>query len=89
MGGGEAAERWVRETNDARIIEALVAMEPDAAVARAATERSACSVGGALAAMGYAAWRGVTKGTLARYRTSRDVHRDPSFVGYAGIVYSL
>jgi MEMO1 family protein len=86
-GGGEAALQWVREVNDRRMIESLCAMDFDAALDRALQERSACSVGGALAALSFARAKGIQKGTLLRYMTSHDVHPAESFVGYAGIIY--
>jgi hypothetical protein len=87
-GTGNKALRWVREVNDRRLIESLLAMEFDSALERALTERSACSVGGALAALSFARENGVRKGELVRYSTSFDVHPADSFVGYAGILYS-
>ena len=86
-GNGEAAVDWVH-SNDARLIDALLKIDVELSVLRARTDRSACSIGGALAAMGFASARGVKEGTLLEYLTSRDVHRDASFVGYAAIVYS-
>ena len=87
-GSGEKAVRWVRDTNDRRLIESLLAMDSDAALARALRERSACSAGGALVAMSFARENGIRNGTLVRYTTSLEVHPSESFVGYAGILYS-
>jgi AmmeMemoRadiSam system protein B len=87
-GTGNRALRWVREVNDRRFIDSLLAMEFDSALERALKERSACSAGGALAAMSFARENGVREGRLLRYSTSYDVHPGDSFVGYAGILYS-
>ncbi|MGD0724670.1 MAG: AmmeMemoRadiSam system protein B [Spirochaetia bacterium] len=87
-GSGNRALRWVKEVNDHRIIESLLAMEFDTALERALSERSACSAGGALAALSFARENGVREGKLLRYSTSFDVHPGDSFVGYAGILYS-
>lgn len=87
-GSGNRALRWVKEVNDHRIIESLLAMEFDTALERALSERSACSPGGALAALSFARENGVREGKLLRYSTSFDVHPGDSFVGYAGILYS-
>ncbi|MGA2974834.1 MAG: AmmeMemoRadiSam system protein B [Spirochaetia bacterium] len=86
-GAGEAGLRWVREVNDKRIIESLLAMDFNAALERALQERSACSAGGALAALSFAREKGVRAGTLLSYRTSFDIQPAESFVGYAGILY--
>jgi len=87
-GTGPKALRWVREVNDHRFIESLLAMDFNSALERAVTERSACSAGGALAALSFAREAGIRKGELVRYSTSFDVHPAESFVGYAGILYS-
>ena len=87
-GSGKKALRWVREVNDRRFIESLLAMDSDMALERALKERSACSAGGALAALSFARENGVREGKLLRYMTSFDVHPAESFVGYAGILFS-
>jgi hypothetical protein len=87
-GSGNRALRWVREVNDRRFIESLLAMDFDMALERALKERSACSAGGALAALSFARENGVREGKLLRYMTSFDVHPAESFVGYAGILFS-
>jgi MEMO1 family protein len=86
-GTGEAAEKWVREVNDRRFIDSLLALDFDAALERALQERSACSAGGALAALSFARENGVARGELVRYMTSLDVRPAESFVGYAGVLY--
>jgi MEMO1 family protein len=87
-GTGEAALQWVREVNDKRIIDSLLALDAGEAISRGIREKSACSLGGAVAAMGFARARGVRVGSLLRYGTSYDVHPAESFVGYAGVLYS-
>lgn len=87
-GGGAGALEWVRDVNDRRILESMLALDVGAALKRAAQERSACSVGGAAAAMGFARATGARSGKLVGYMTSHDVHPGESFVGYAGILYS-
>jgi len=86
-GKGDSALRWVREVNDRRFIDSVLALDVGAAIERALGERSACSAGGAIAAMSYARARGATAATLIRYMTSFEVHPAESFVGYAGIVF--
>jgi AmmeMemoRadiSam system protein B len=86
-GTGADAERWVRDVNDRRFIDALVAMDEDAAREHAVAEHSACSAGGAIAAMAFARENGAARGELLAYRTSRDVHVSDSFVGYAAVLY--
>jgi AmmeMemoRadiSam system protein B len=86
-GAGAEAERWVRDVNDRRFIDALVSMDERAARDHAVREHSACSAGGAIAAMAFAREQGATRGDLVAYRTSREVHLSDSFVGYAAVLY--
>ena len=87
-GQGENAIHWVRETNDRRFIDAVLAMDGQQAVELALKERSACSSGGAAAALAFASRAGSTRGALLEYRTSLTVLPDSSsFVGYGAIVF--
>ena len=86
-GTGRQAVKWVKEVNDRRFIEALLAMELEKAVELAGRERSACSAGGAVAAARFAERLGASRGELLEYRTSYDLSPGPFFVGYAGIIY--
>jgi len=86
-GSGAAALEWVREVNDRRLVDALVALELEKALQLALAERSACSAGGAVAAARFAQVRSCTAGRLLEYATSHDVHPGSSFVGYAAIIY--
>jgi AmmeMemoRadiSam system protein B len=52
-GQGPAALAWVREINDRRFIDAALAGDPEAVLGRAEGERSACSAGAALGALGF------------------------------------
>jgi AmmeMemoRadiSam system protein B len=86
-GMGERALKWVRDINDRRFIESCMAMDAEAAIERSLKERSACSAGGAVAAMTFARAAGSEPGRLVKYMTSHEIHPSDSFVGYAGIVY--
>ena len=86
-GGGEAGLRWVREVNDRRFIEGVLAMDVQTVIRSALEDRSACSAGGAAAAIAFARARGATSACLVGYMTSFEVHPADSFVGYAGIVF--
>lgn len=86
-GRGERAVKWVKEVNDRGFIESLLEMDGPGALRRAAEDQSACSAGGAAAALAFARKFGVKRGELIEYTTSYDLYPDESFVGYAGIVY--
>jgi MEMO1 family protein len=84
-GRGRAAEAWVRDTNDRRFIDSLLALDGAEALKRAEAERSACSSGAAVAALAFARAAGASRALLLDYATSLDVRVDESFVGYAAI----
>ena len=83
-GEGAEAVRWVRETNDARFLEALTSADPSAIVRRAVAERSACSSGAAATAAAFARGMGPVEVEIVGYHTSFDVMPNDSFVGYVG-----
>lgn len=87
VGKGIKAIEWVKTVNDARFIECLTGMDADGAIERARTEKSACSAGGALAALSFAKSLGCASGTLLQYANSFDVFPSESFVGYAAVAY--
>ena len=87
-GRGEKALKWVTEVNDRAFIDSLLEMNAEEALRHARESQSACSAGGAVAAMTYAGESGAAHGTLLCYMTSHDVHPNESFVGYAGITYA-
>ena len=86
-GTGARAVKWVKEVNDRRLIEALLAMKLEDALDLANQEHSACSVGGAVAAARFAEQNGAARGELLEYRTSYDLSPGSFFVGYGGIIY--
>lgn len=87
-GSGREAVRWVMEVSDRRMIDALLSMKGDEALALSGSERSACSSGAAVAALTFARLSGARSGTLIDHYTSHDFHPSDSFVGYAGIAYT-
>ncbi|MCE5256810.1 MAG: AmmeMemoRadiSam system protein B [Spirochaetaceae bacterium] len=86
-GYGEAARKWVREVNDKAFVDALLAMDCEAALALAVKKGSACSPGAAVAAIGFALEQGASQSQLNGYDTSLSVRDDDSFVGYASVSY--
>ncbi len=88
QGSGDRAREWVVESNDAGFLEALVGMNAGEAMTHALTNQSACSPGGAAAALVYARCLGATKGYLVGHYTSYDIRPGTTFVGYAGVVFA-
>lgn len=86
-GAGIDAVNWVKEVNDKRFIDSIVDMNGERAIKLANTESSACSAGGAVAALNYAKSNSIKQVKLLDYLTSWDVMPGDSFVGYAGIIF--
>jgi len=91
-GMGKPALEWVKKSNDAAFINAVLEGEPSAVLKHADEDKSACSVGAVLGALGFAAQSG-KKARLLEYSTSADVIASEgdeipdSFVGYAAISF--
>jgi MEMO1 family protein len=84
-GSGPDALKWVKEENDARLIEKALARDPEAVIAEATAHHNACCPGAAAAAIAAAMELGAVESALLEYATSADVHPGESFVGYAAI----
>jgi AmmeMemoRadiSam system protein B len=89
QGTGSPALQWMRDTNDRRFIDAVLSGDTSAVLERAEKDRSSCSAGAVLGAMGFASARGAVPARLIQYGTSADVIGDAdSFVGYAAFAFS-
>jgi AmmeMemoRadiSam system protein B len=86
-GTGPAALDWVRNENDRRAIEAMLAMDPDKVISEALANHNACCSGAAATAIAAAKRLGAGKAETIAYATSYDKSPGDSFVGYAGIVF--
>jgi AmmeMemoRadiSam system protein B len=86
-GTGPAAVDWVRNENDRRVIDAMLAMDPDRIISEALENQNACCGGAAAAAITAAKHLGAQKAQSIAYATSYDKSPGDSFVGYVGIVF--
>jgi len=89
-GTGPEALRWTREVNDRRFIKAVESGNPADVLERAEIDRSSCSAGAVLAAMGFASAMGLGPARLLEYGTSADAENavaPESFVGYAAFAF--
>ena len=86
-GTGASAVKWVRNENDRKVIEAMLAMNPTGVIAEALANQNACCSGAAAAAMAAGKVLGATSATQTAYATSYDKSPGDSFVGYVGIVF--
>lgn len=85
-GRGAAAEAWVREKSDKGFIDALLAMDPEAVLARGEAG-AACSSGAAAAALAFALASGAGRASLLGYATSLETRSSESFVGYCAVAF--
>jgi AmmeMemoRadiSam system protein B len=91
-GSGKPALEWVKRSNDAAFINAVLSGDAALALKRAEDDSSACSAGAVLGALGFASLKG-NKAKLLEYSTSADVLESEdddvpdSFVGYAAISF--
>ena len=86
-GRGASAVEWVRDENDRRIIEAMLAMTPEKVIEEALANQNACCSGAAAAAIAAGRQLGASRAETVAYATSYDRHPAESFVGYVGIVF--
>lgn len=90
-GEGRKALAWVRDVNDRRMVDLMLALEGEKVVAEAERSRNACGSGAVAAAIGWAREMGAARGVLLEYTTSHDVMREEEhptmFVGYAAVVF--
>ena len=90
-GNGPEALRWMKETNDAAFIRAVESADPAAVLSWAEQDRSSCSAGAVLGALGFAAAAGLPAPRLLEYASSANVLAaegeacPDSFVGYAAL----
>ena len=86
-GRGSSALDWVRNDNDRRVIDAMLAMDPEKIIKEAAANQNACCSGAAATAIAAAKELGAKKAETIAYATSHDKSPGDSFVGYVGIVF--
>ena len=85
-GTGKQAVDWVRNENDRRVIDAMLALAPENVIAEARSSQNACCAGAAATAIEAAKYLGADRADELAYATSYDKSPGDSFVGYAGIV---
>jgi len=86
-GGGVEALDWVKNSNDNRIIDTIIAMDPKRVIDEALTHQNACCAGAAATTIAAAGRLGARQAQSLAYTTSYDKSPAESFVGYVGIVF--
>ena len=87
MGTGTQAVEWVKKENDRKVIDTMLAMEPQQVITEALTNQNACCAGAAATAIAAGKALGAKKAETIAYATSYDKSPGESFVGYVGIVF--
>ena len=87
QGSGQDALNWVKTTNDAHVVNAMLAMDPERVIQEALSHQNACCAGAAAAAIAAGKQMGATQAQTIAYATSYDKSPGDSFVGYVGIVF--
>jgi AmmeMemoRadiSam system protein B len=90
-GAGADALKWVKEVNDFNFISAVQSGDRKEVLRRAEQDKSSCSAGAVLGAMGFADYAGLGRAQLLEYGTSADAEAGPvpdSFVGYASMAFT-
>ncbi len=85
-GRGQKAVDWVRSQNDRRVINAMLALEPETVISEALVSQNACCAGAVATAIEAAKNLGANQADEIAYTTSYDKSPGDSFVGYVGIV---
>jgi AmmeMemoRadiSam system protein B len=86
QGRGKKAVDWVRSENDRRVINAMLALEPEKVISEALASQNACCAGAVATAIAAAKNLGADQADEIAYATSYDKSPGDSFVGYVGIV---
>jgi AmmeMemoRadiSam system protein B len=86
-GAGKQALDFVRNDNDRRVIDAMLALDPENVIAEARARQNACCAGAAATAIETAKHLGAQSADKIAYATSYDKSPGDSFVGYVGIVF--
>jgi MEMO1 family protein len=86
-GRGPTALEWARDENDRRVIDAMLAMDPEKVIKEALTHQNACCSGAAATAIAGAKHLGAKQAQTIAYASSYDKNPGDSFVGYVGIVF--
>lgn len=87
QGTGASAVSWVRNENDRKVIDAMLAMNPTGVIEEALVNQNACCSGAAAAAMAAGKALGASSAMQTAYATSYDKSPGDSFVGYVGVLF--
>lgn len=87
QGTGDEALAWVREKNDRRVVDAMLALDAEGVIKEGLSHQNACCAGAAGAAIAAVRELGAGQGRMLAYATSHDKSPGDSFVGYVGVLF--
>jgi len=87
VGFGKEAVDWVRDHNDRKAIDRMLAMDPAGLIREGISNQNACCSGAAAAAVAAAGALGAEHSEFIGYSSSYEKHPGDSFVGYTGILF--
>ena len=86
-GYGQRAREWVEQENDAKMVDALLSLDPYGILKLAREHQNACCSGAIATAVTAVKGIGATRAHKLAYATSYDKSPGDSFVGYAGVLF--
>jgi len=86
-GTGQQALEWVKNENDRKMVDLMLAMDTESIISEALMNSNACCSGAVAAAIAAMKRMGARKGEELIYGTSYDINPSSSFVGYVGIIF--
>ena len=86
-GTGKAAYEWVRDENDRRVINMMLAMDAEEVIREALASQNACCSGAAATAIAAGKQLGAQDAQIIAYENSYEKSPGDSFVGYVGIAF--
>jgi AmmeMemoRadiSam system protein B len=86
-GTGRQALQWVKNENDRKILNAMVALDTEGVIREGLKSQNACCAGAAATAIAAGKELGAEQADILAYATSHDKSPGNSFVGYVGIVF--
>lgn len=78
---------WVRFENDRKVVEAMLALDPEAVIQESLDNHNACCGGAAASALAAGKALGAIRAESVAYATSYEKNPGDSFVGYVGVVF--
>jgi AmmeMemoRadiSam system protein B len=86
-GVGQEAVDWVKNENDKRVVDLMLAMDAEGVIEESLKNHNACCSGAVASAISAVKSLGAKESKKMIYATSYDIRPDTSFVGYVGIIF--